>query len=164
MPPVDDQLLARWRAQLTGINSSPLRFFELVEEAIAEATFPDIEFRDVVHREGGWLTYDRIYLRIRHRTLYFDVSAFVAGHYLVVGYWLLHDAPGIRDLFAELPAIGFVVDRALAPTTYYSVDLIETFQHVVHDAILRVCDDLSNGAEAPVLAEEDRQPIWEAIW
>ncbi len=164
MPTKDHPILARWRAQLAGINCSPLAFFALVQDAISEAAFPQVEFSDVVHREGGLFTADRIYLRVRHRDMYFDVSAFVAGRYLVVGYWLLQDPPGVRDLLAEIPGIAFVVDRAIVPATYYAVDAIEAFQHAVHDAILRVCDDLSNWHNTSLLTEEQRQPIWEDIW
>lgn len=164
MPTDDAPILARWRAQLHDVACSPLDFLDLVQTAVQETLFPGIEFSTIVRREGSFLSADRIYLRIRHDRLYFDVSAFVAGRNLSVSYWLHEDPPSLTDLFSEIPGLGAVLTHVLDRATYYRVDAIETMQHVVHDAILSVCDRLAAEARNPVLPNPERQAIWEAIW
>ncbi len=162
--PRDDLILARWRAQLQDVACSPLAFLDLVHGAVEDTLFPDIEFSEILRCEGAFFSPDRVYLRIRHHRLYFDVSAFVAGRCLSVVYWLHEDPPGLRDLFSEIPGVGTVIWHVFEPPTYYRVDFIETFQHVVHDAILSVCDSLAEELRNPLLPEGERQPIWEEIW
>ncbi len=162
--PSDDQILARWRVQMPNLPCSPLDFLHLVQSAVDETLFPDVEFSNVLRREGAFFSPDRIYLRIRHHRLYFDVSALVAGRCLSVAYWLHEDPPGLRELFSEIPGVGAVITHVLDRPTYYRVDLIETFQHSVHDAILGVWDRLAEETRNPLLPPDERQPIWEEIW
>ena len=164
MPMDDHQILARWRAQLRDVECSPLNFLDLVGTAVEETLFPDIHLSNVLRREGAFFSADRVYLRIRHQRLYFDVSAFVAGRVLSVAYWLHEDPPGLRELFSEIPAMRAVLSHLLERPTYYRVDAIETFQHVIHDAILSVCDQLADERRNPLLPNEERQPVWEEIW
>lgn len=164
MPTDNFPILARWRAQLQDAACSPLDFLDLVQTAVEETLFPGFDFTYVVRREGSFLSADRVYLRIRHDSMYFDVSAFIAGRTLSVSYWLHEDPPGITDLFSEIPGIGAVLTHVLDRATYYRVDAIETMQHVVHDAILSVCDQLAEEARNPILPANERQATWEAIW
>lgn len=158
------QILARWQAKLIGVDCSPMEFFEMVENAVIERELPDVSFSLVMRREGGWFSPRRMYLRIRCRKLYFDVSAFVVGNSLIVGWWLHQALPGVADLFAELPGIGFILRKTTRAATYYAVDFIEYFQRAVHDSILRLIDDLTKENEAAFLPDEARQPVWEELW
>ncbi len=160
----EHEILARWRAQLHDVECSPLNFLDLTRTAVEETLFPDIHFSNALRREGSLFSPDRIYLRIRHHRLYFDVSAFVAGRVLSVAYWLHQDPPGLRELFSEIPGMRGVLSHLFERPTYYRVDVIETFQHVVHDAILSVCDRLAEETRNPLLPDRERQPVWEEIW
>ncbi len=160
----DAQILARWNARLMGTTCTPMTFFELVTAAIENRGLSNITVACTLRREGGIFSANRIYLRVRYEDLFFDVSAFVAGSSLIVGYWLHRDHPGIQDLLSEVPILGFAIERWIRPTTYYIVDYISSFQELIHGSILDVVDDLlvANGQD-PVEIEA-RAPIWEAVW
>jgi len=163
MPRSDGQVLARWSGRLTGVDCTPLEFFELVQVDVLETQLPDIRFARITRRENGPFSANRIYFRVRCDRLFFDVTAFVSGRVLAVGYWLHADWPGLQDLFFEFPFVGSLIERAVRPTTYYGVDQLENFQHIVHDSILRVLDDLSSRNSTATLPDDERQPIWEEI-
>lgn len=164
MAGTDGKILARWQTQLIGVSCTPLAFFEEVEDAVRECEFPDTSFSQITRREGGSFSARRVYLRIRFDRLFFDVSAFVSGGSLVVGYWLHEDLPGISDLFSEIPGIGFLLEQTMNSATYYRVDYFEHFQRAVHDSILHVVDELSERNGTALLSEAARQPIWDEIW
>lgn len=164
MPRTDGIILARWQGRLENADCSPLEFFDLAQMEISEKGLPNLRFSQIVRREGGWFSPQRVYLRIRCRRLYFDVSAFVVGNTLILGWWLHEDAPGVADLLAELPGIGFLMGKTTHAVSYYTVDFIEYFQRAVHESILRVVDRLSEEAGLEPLSDEARQPIWEEIW
>jgi hypothetical protein len=164
MTKMSGEILARWQARLDGADCTPLEFFDLVQASVAEKDLPGISFSYVNRREKGWLSARRIYLRIRYRRLFFDVSAFVAGDSLVVGWWLHEDLPGVADLFSELPVIGFIMEKTVRAASYFSVDFTEYLQHAVHESILRVVDELSEENGLILLPDEARIPVREEIW
>ena len=143
---------------------TPLEFYSRVQERLEAARFDGLVFSEVTRRERGVLSARRVYLRIRRDHLFFDLSAFVAGDRLTVGYWLHADHPGIADLFSEVPGIRFAVEAFTGPATYYRIDLLEAFQHLVHDSILAVVDELAEESGGAMLPEQDRAPVWEEIW
>ena len=164
MPFTDGQILTRWRTSLTDVDCSPLTFLELVREKVLATGIPEIRISPIVRREGGVLSYGRVYLRVRRGRLFFDVSAFLSGRFLVVGYWLHKDPPGIRDLFSEIPGLNFILERIVDPATYYRVDDVENFQHAVHDAIVGASDELSERNRVTQLLEDAVDPLWGEIW
>jgi hypothetical protein len=157
-------ILARWQTSLENAVCSPLEFYELVENALREAEIPNLQFSNVVRNEGGWFSSRRIYLRIRYQRLYFDVSAFVVGNFLTISWWLHEDAPGVADLFSEIPMFDFLLRNTTRAETYYQVDYIEHFQHTFHDSVLRIVDELRKENALPILTGEERTPIWEEVW
>lgn len=164
MAAANGQLLARWTWTIQTDACSPLEFYDMVEQAVSDRELPKIRFSYVIRREGGWFTPNRIYLRIRYRNLFFDVCAFVAGKNLAVSWWLHEDSPDLIDLFAEIPVIGFFIERTLRAATYCSMDTSEFVQKSIHEAVLSVADRLSEEGNLAILPDEERQPIWEEIW
>lgn len=157
-------ILARWQTILENIPCSPLDFYDRIESSLTEYELPDLLFSHCNRHEGGWFSPRRTYLRIRYQKLYFDVSAFVAGNALIVGWWLHENAPGIGDLLAELPILDFLMERTIRAATYYTVDYIEYFERTVHASILQVVDELAEENESAFLPDEARKPIWEELW
>jgi len=158
------QILARWQGSLKNAYSSPVEFLEMVQSSILEKGLPNISFSYVTLREGGWFSPQRVYLRISCEKLFFYTSAFVAGNSLIVCWWLHREAPGVADLFLELPGIGYILEKTARAGTYYMVDFVEYFQRSVHESIIQVVDRLSEENGLEYLPDVARQPIWEEIW
>ncbi len=163
MSAASNNILSRWQARIYRTGCSPLGFLELVIQKVREAEFPKLRFSEVRRRENGLLSSDRTYLRIRYRSLYFDVSALLAGHALVVGYWLHADKPGISDLISEIPGAGWLIRGLIKPATYFQVDHNQAFQHMVHDSVLEVVRSLAEGNDARHLDPASDAPVWEEI-
>lgn len=164
MPNSGENILARWQTALENGACSPLEFYERIENSLTERELPNLRFSQVTRNEGGWHSPKRVYLRIRCRRLFFDVSAYVVGSSLIVGWWLHEDASGVTELLAEIPGVGFLIDKTTRAATYYTVDFIEYFERAVHASILRILDELSEANGLAVLPEEARAPVWEEIW
>lgn len=164
MSRTDGKLLARWSGKLDGAVVSPLEFYQMVEAELAESELPNISFSYICRREGGLFSTKRIYLRIRYKRLFFDVGAFFVGNALVASWWLHEDFPGVADLFAEIPVIGFFIEHTSRTATYYSIDRIEFIQKSIHQAILNIVDRLSKENNVTVLPVQEREPVWEEIW
>lgn len=164
MVALDGQILARWTGKLDGVSVSLLEFYQMVEAAVIESELPDLSFSNITRREAGWLSPNRIYLRVRYKKLFFDISAILAGNCLIVSWWLHQDQPNVVDLVAEIPGLRFILERTTRAATYFAVDVIEHFQVTVHQAVLQVLKTLTEENKPAYLADEERQPVWEEIW
>ena len=160
----DRQLLARWTGTIEGTSCTPLEFYKMVEQAVLEKELSGIRFATITHREGGWLTSKRVYLRIRRKKLFFDICFFPVGNSSVVSWWLHCDQFDVIDLFTEIPVVSFFIKRTIRATTYYSIDLVQYFQKAVHAAILQILDRLTEENHLNLLNDEERRPVWEEIW
>lgn len=164
MTKADGLILARWQTILGNTDISPLDFFGAVQAAVEEKELSDVSFSYITRREGGWFSSNRVYLRICCGRLFFDVSAFIVGSSLIIGWWLHEYSHGVADLLAEIPVVGLLVEKTTRAATYYAVDFIEHFQRAVHDSILQVVDELSEENGLTYLSAEARQPVQEEIW
>ncbi|MFN0278666.1 MAG: hypothetical protein ACKVRN_08690 [Pyrinomonadaceae bacterium] len=161
MTTAEGQILARWHGSIENPFCSPLEFLQMVEQEIIEKDFSNISRSYITRREGGWFTSRRVYLRIQGFGLFFDTSATVEGNSLVVSWWLHREQPDMVDLFSELPVLGYFLSKTIRAETYYAVDIIEHFQHSIHESIVEVFKRLGeqNGEFLP-----DSQQVWEEIW
>lgn len=164
MPNSNGNILARWQTILEANVCSPLEFYQMVENELIESELPDLQLLNVTRAESGWFSPRRTYLRIRYQRLYFDVSAFMGGRFLIVGWWFHQETQGIADLFSEIPILRFLLERTTRSATYYRVDYLEFVQRSVHDSILRVVDGLRGQNGLPLLSAEARIPVWEEVW
>lgn len=164
MPGTNENILARWQTILGNVACTPLGFYEMVENSLMGRELPNLQFSRVTRNEGGLFSPRRLYLRIRYQRLYFDVSAFVAGDSLIVGWWLHLNASGVMDLLAEIPIFSFLMEKTTRAATYYTVDYIEYFERTVHASVLRVVDELSEENGIAFLPDEARVPKREEIW
>lgn len=165
MQKTDGNIVARWQATLENAECSPLEFYERVENSLTECELRNLRFSRITRSEGGWFSPGRTYLRIRFcRRLFFDVSAFIVGNAFIVSWWLHEDAPSVADLLAEIPGVGFLLEKTTRAATYYTVDYIEFTERAVHASILRVIDELSEENKLVPLSDEARIPVWEEIW
>lgn len=138
------RILAHWETTLAGGGISPLAFYDTLEAAIAERQLPAVIISRATWREGGLFSAHREYLRIRCGALIFDLCGFPVGPDLQVAWWLGEAAPGLCELFYELPLIGPFIERACSPVTYYELDTAAHFQRTVHATVLTVLDELTS--------------------
>lgn len=164
MQKTGENILARWQTIIEANFCSPLEFYQKVENELLESELPDLQFSNITRTEGGWFSPRRTYLRIRFQRLYFDVSAFIGGRFLIVGWWFHLETQGIIDLFSEISILRFVLEKTIRSASYYQVDYLEFFQRSFHDSILRVVDEIRGQHGLPLLPAEARIPVWEEIW
>lgn len=155
-----ENLLAHWSANLAGVQIRPSVFYGMVEENISAKQIPRIRISRVFRREGGLISDRRQYLRVKYKQLVFDICGFPICGSFAVSYWLeLHDKT-VANLFFEIPILGFVLERAFSPATYFNVDADAACQHAVHDSVLSVVDELTHENHLTRLTGQAREPIF----
>lgn len=135
-------LLAHWQT-VTPVPISPLQFYSSIEDELEQQKLPGVDVSRVWWQQGSWLSERRQYLRVRRKSLAFDICGISLGNSTQVSWWLNELAPGPMALFFEIPGLGPLLERVITPVTFYQVDTSVHFQRTVHETILRVIDVLN---------------------
>jgi hypothetical protein len=119
---------------------SPREFYAIVEAAITELHIPSIKLSRVVWREGGIFSARREYLSVRCRDRIVIISAAPFGHSAYIISWWFGSVPGMFSLLLALPVLGYIGERFIRPTTFYSVDTMAAFHRIVHGKVKQVAE------------------------
>jgi hypothetical protein len=157
-------VISHWDTMLEGVQMSPLAFYAAVEQAILRRKIPSVTVSRVSWREGGLFSARRLYLRARRKGLIFDICGVPVGGGFLVAWWLGEAAPGLRELFAEIPVIGAVFERAVTPVTYFEVDTAAFFQRAVHASVLEVVDQVGGKHGLRRLTPNERRPVMRELY
>lgn len=154
-----DTLIAHWNTTLDGVWIKPSIFYEMVENEMDRRQVPNLFLTRMFLREGGLFSARREYLRAQHNKLIFDICGFPVANAFSVSWWLGTVEKTIANLFFEIPLLGELLEERLVPVTYFEVDAEAIIQHVIHNSVLRVVDELTDRNELPKLAGHEREPI-----
>lgn len=75
MPSIFPRPLGHWSTLIEGLQASPQECYTAIEEAIRRREIPDVRVSRVTFKEGGFLSAERIYLRVSRKGLGFDICA-----------------------------------------------------------------------------------------
>jgi len=80
-------IISHWSKLIENFQTSPLGFYDLVEQAIKKREVPETEISKVEHHEGGIFAAKREYLRVQRKNLAFDICAAPFGTGFFFSYW-----------------------------------------------------------------------------
>ena len=66
-------ILSHWCKLIENLQTSPLGFYDLVEQAIRKREVPEVDSSRVEYHEGSILGAKREYLRVQRKNLAFDI-------------------------------------------------------------------------------------------
>lgn len=136
------KILSRWETTLHEVAVSPRAVYQAVLERLSRMNLLEVQCSVVERPQGGWGSPRRLYLRIRRKQLFFDLCVFPLGRDLQVSWWLCQQPPGLLELWAEIPGLGTLLRRWVAPNTWYEIDCITHFQHTIPLLVQAVLEDL----------------------
>ncbi len=110
------QPLAHWSTLVEGLQASPQECYAAITEAIRHREVPEAATSLVTYQESGFLSAERIYLRVTRKMLAFDICAapFGTGFFFS---WRLSEVPpgnllGCFTVFLMLGVSGFLLQLA----------------------------------------------------
>lgn len=96
MRSLETPVISHWHKLVDGFEASPLEYYAAVEEAVRAREIPEAHISRVEYREGGILSPVRLYLRVRHRGLAFDICGAPYGRGFFFSSWLVEKKPEVR--------------------------------------------------------------------
>lgn len=121
---------SHWHHMFETIPFSPGEFYEMLERDISEKGIAGISFSKIKHSEGGIISANRIYLRVKYKEYMMDICAApFAKQEFFVSWWLGGDGFTLRDFLMNIPIIGGLFKRR--EKTFYEQDTEIMFKETV---------------------------------
>ncbi len=151
----EDVPLAHWYTRFDEFSFSSEEFYERLSAELTRRNMPHTELTRSSYSEGGFLSANRVYLRVERGKLTFVLCAAPFGIDFFVSWWLL-ETPGCLAgcLTAVMPWLALFARK----TTFYEEDTAIIFRDVVHQGVLNTIDGIfkSEGKNVP---EFERKPV-----
>lgn len=81
-------ILSHWHTLFEDFSTSTQEFYRAVEEAVRRRNLPEIEVSRVLFKEGGAVSAEREYLRVRRKRVAFDICSAPYGNGHFFSWWL----------------------------------------------------------------------------
>ena len=138
------EVISHWSHFFREFKVSSDMFYTELEKNIQTHAMPHTELQRVTHKEGGMLSASRVYFRIKHGDIVFDICASPFGNDFFISWWLYETAGPLRTLLKRTKVGDFLNARA-AKRTFYQIDEEEMFRSCAHECILETITKVSEG-------------------
>ena len=132
---------------------SPSEFYNEVKRQIQAKQIGQVDIDTVNFSEGGLMSANRQYLRIRYKDYCFYVCAAPYGTGYFVSWWLRDNGSPWLDLFTNIPVIGRFF--AKQPKTFFEHDTFLMFKVTVSDCVNDAIENLTVSKGARALADDN---------
>jgi len=148
-------VISHWSHFFKTFAMSSDSFYGELEKSLANLEMPNADIGRTTHKEGGFLSASREYLRIKHGDIVFDVCAAPFGKDFFISWWLYESEGGMRAWFKNTKVGDFLKNRA-AKRTFYQIDEEDMFRSCVHECILETLAAMTENKGELQLTDADK--------
>lgn len=149
-------VISHWSHFFTFFTLSSNTFYEKLEEVLKDHEMPNSRIERTKHKEAGFLSANREYLRIKHGDIVFDVCAAPFGKDFFISWWLYETAGTMRTMLKNTKVGNFLNERA-ASRAFYQIDEESMFRSCVHDCILETITKVTEGKTTLQLTDAQKE-------
>ena len=149
-------VISHWSHFFNFFSLSANAFYEELENVLKNHEMPNSKIERTKHKEAGFLSANREYLRIKHGDIVFDVCAAPFGKDFFISWWLYETAGTMRTMLKRTKVGDFLNQRA-ANRTFYQIDEESMFRSCVHDCILETIDKVTDGKAEYQLTDAQKE-------
>lgn len=145
---------SHWHHMFETVPFTPMEFYQSLQKEIEQKGIPGLSFTSIKHSEGGILSANREYLRVRFRDYMMDICAApFAKESFFVSWWLGDVGVTFRDILTGIPMIGRLFNRR--EKTFYEQDTEIMFKETVARSVKNTIESLSEskGVRQPDLTD-----------
>jgi hypothetical protein len=146
-------ILSHWHHRYDEPPFSSNEFYTRIKELLQTKGIRYVSYSNVVYSEGGLLSANREYLRIKYKEFVFDICAAPFGTGYFVSWWLGEMGDPIRDLLINLPIFGKLFKKR--QKTFFEHDTAIMFKETVGECVKEAIEQLTNTKGLRNLAEAD---------
>ena len=150
--------LKHWSHHFPGLQLSSRALYQKIIDEVKERKPEGVSFEYAMYFESGIFSPRREFLCIEFKQFKMDVCCMSFGTGYYISWWLGEAEPG---LLSRVPLLNTLLGKNPLYQSYYQLDTATLFQSGIHDAILKVIDDISTEKGIRLLTEFERTPLFE---
>ena len=135
---------------------SPLELYGVIEDVFARRHIIGIVISRVSRLEWHLLSTRRTYLLIRFRDAVCFISAVPGGTGLLVSWRYAAMPSRFSMILFEIPYFGFIVERTIAPPTFYRTDMYDALEQAIRGCVVEATNVLAQRGVRPLHPAEQR--------
>lgn len=147
------KVLSHWHHRFDTIPFSPQEFYDGLSSNLRSKEMDKLSFSRLTYSEGGFLSPQRIYLRIQYKELIYDVCAAPFAKEFFVSWWLGEVDNPTYNLLTAIPFIGKLFEKRAK--TFYEMDTEVMFKEAVSLCVKETINQLSETKGSRKLTEAD---------
>lgn len=135
---------------------SPLELYGVIEDAFARRNVVGVSISRASRLEWHLFSTRRTYLLIRYREAVCFIGAVPVGTGLLVSwrYSAMPSRPAL--LLFEIPYVGPLFERVIAPPTFYRTDVYEALEQAIRGCVIEATNALTGRGVRPLTQNEQR--------
>ncbi|WP_430408786.1 hypothetical protein [Kordia sp.] len=150
---------SNWNTLIDGFQYSPTEFYERLTVELKSHGITNITMRKKSLKEGGMLSFSRLYLRVTWKDYQYDICGAKFGNGFFISWWLLYKNSFGKLVVSKIPFAGAWLAEKLYPVTYYRIDTASMFMSYAQSSVLKVLDDITKDKGVRSLNEAERKPL-----
>ncbi len=155
---------SHWSTLLNNFNYSSKDFYKSLRDELDSKKIIGLKISVTTLREKGMMSSKRHYLKLIQGTLEYYICCAPISDATFFSSWLLLRQSVAEVLVGKIPFIGNWLIKKLYPKTFYIHDTTEMIMTFIHQAMLKVIDDISKEKGIRSLSEGERKPIMKDIF
>lgn len=155
---------SNWNTLIDDFEYSPKEFYSRLKTELESHGITRIKIKEEYIKEGGTMSYSRIYLRVIWKDYQYDICGAKFGHGFFVSWWLLYKDSIAKIIISKIPFAGLWLADKLYPVTHYRTDTASMFMTYAQSSVLKVIDDITNNKGVRTLSESERKPVLNNIF
>lgn len=156
------QYHSHWSVMLSDFTFPVDEFYSLVKEELKRQGIDNVSFESKNIRDGGGISNQREYLRIKWGEYYYDLGAMPFGKGFYISWWLIYANSIGKIIIDKIPFIGGWLASKLFRVTYYKVNSASAFMTLAHASVVKVIKDITEAKASTV--DIDSKPIMNDIF
>ena len=147
-----------WRHLFADMEYDPEDFYALVEEILNERQVPDVIITRRIFKQGGILSYQRVFLEVSRGDYIFHICAAPWGTGFFFSWWFREKLSDLDEILIKIPRIGPAIVQARQYKPYYKLDTDAMFRTSVEQSFMEAIDRLTEAKGIRGLTELERKP------
>nr|WP_321237456.1 hypothetical protein [uncultured Psychroserpens sp.] len=155
---------SHWNTLLDNFEYSSKEFYSRLKVELESHGITNITIEEAFIKEGGALSYSRIYLRATWKQYEYNVCGAKFGKGFFISWWLMDLDSVAKRLISKIPFIGTWLNRQFFPVTFYTQDTASMFMTYAQNSVLKVIEEITNNKGVRSLSELERKPVLNSIF
>lgn len=158
------EVIGNWSHLFENMTQDPTKFYVMLKEILEEKEIPELVTGSKNIKQGGLLSYQRLYFVVSRGDFIFHICAAPWGKGFFFSWWARKRLSSFDSTISKIPFVGKSIVKARQSKSYYESDTDTMFRTSVQQAVLQAIDRITEANGIRGLSELERKPELKSVF